>query len=115
MSVNFTAARRAAAVACALAVVAATTPAFADREDDRMMLFRHYLTLVATGACEIDVPQAQGKRFSQATEVLEQKVGATKEETDQAYKQIKDSAEKSPAGFCETYRSAALETLSTFE
>jgi hypothetical protein len=108
-------ARRAAAMACAAVLLAAGGPARAEKEDERLVLFRYYITIVVSDVCDLDVSKGQENRFNRATEKLEKKVGATKAEMDATFKQIKDGAEKSPKGFCETYRKPALETLAEFE
>lgn len=79
------------------------------------MLFRYYITIVAADVCDLDVTKDQEDRFNKATERLEKKIGASKSEMDVTFKQIKDGAEKSPKGFCETYRKPALETLAEFK
>ncbi|HLG49226.1 MAG TPA: hypothetical protein VKY24_23475 [Reyranella sp.] len=109
------AARSAAAVACAFTCVCGSVPATAQTEDDRLTLFRYYIAIVASDVCDIDVSKAQEKRFNQAVETLEKKVGASKAEMDTTFKQIKEGATNSPKGFWETDRKPSEETVAEFK
>lgn len=102
-------------VAAFVAMLVAVPAVAQSNEDDRLRLFRYYITHVAVDVCEIDIPKEQETRFVRATDRLEEKVGATKAEMDATFKQIKDGASQSPKGFCQQYRPVALETLKPFE
>lgn len=115
-SAPFTARHRVSVVASAVfALLAGSGAASAQNEEDRMKLFRYYIAHVAIDVCDIDISAAHQKRFDSATDVLERKVGATKEEMDGTFKQIKTGATQNPKGFCETYRPTARQTLSEFD
>jgi hypothetical protein len=117
MTANLCAARRAARAATVglIALIAGTSAAIAQAEDDRMRLFRYYLVHVAIDVCEIDVPAERQKRFDGATDGLERKIGLSQAEMDAGFKQIKAGAAQNPRGFCDTYRPVAQQTLGEFD